>query len=223
MSLSKSYLKVSLIALVVTVIALTPGNSKLLFGYGDTAGQFHKFVCENTTPLKVVFYEPNHPALPKTTVKGEVILNWLKLKENADKYTIAYGVQPGNYIYGVTDTGNVNSFTVRYLNPGTRYYFIVRGVNGCMPGPWSQEWSAVAPGGSGVGGNVVLTGNAGGTTGGNPLPGNTGTKLTSPRPTTNPSVKPSTVPGTGGSQDTRGNARVGGFQGLLNWFRGLFK
>ena len=62
MALPKSFIKAFLIVLVVVCIGSVPGNSKLLFGYGDTAGQFHKFVCENSTPLKVVLYEPNHPS-----------------------------------------------------------------------------------------------------------------------------------------------------------------
>lgn len=220
----KSFIKGLLIVLVVAVIGFVPGNSKLLFGYAahDSSGQFHKDVCENSAPLKVTFYQPNHPLLPKTTAKGEVVLNWLKLKENVDKYAIAYGLQSGNYIYGLDNVGDVNSFTVRYLTPGTKYYFAVRGANGCMPGPWSQEWSAVAPGGSGFGGNVVLTGTTG-TTG--ETPKNTGTRLTSPRPTVRPtirpsaipSVKPSTVPGVGGG------SQPSLFQNLFNWFGGLFK
>lgn len=217
MKLPRGVIKVLLAAVVVAVLVLVPNNTKLLFGYGDTSGQFHQDVCENNAPLKVVLYQPNHPALPKTTVRGEVILNWLKLAQNADKYTIAYGVQPGTYIYGLPDVGNVNSFTVRFLTPGTRYYFVVRGVNGCMPGPWSQEWSAVAPGGRELSIGGVDIG------GGSPLPGNTGTKLTSPRPIVNPSVRPSTAPGTGGSSQTGGNSQPSFFQGLFNWLRGLFK
>ena len=209
MKLPQVFFKALLAAVAVAVLVIVPGNTKFLFGYGDTSGQFHKFVCENSTPLKVVLYQPNHPALPKTAARGEVILNWLKLQDNAGKYTIAYGVQPGNYIYGVTDTGDVNSFTVKYLNPGTRYYFVVRGVNGCMPGPWSQEWSAVAPGGSGVRDN--------GTNLTSPRPSVNPSVRPSVRPSVNPSVRPSTVPGTGGpSQPSL-------FQGLLNWLRGLFK
>ena len=36
------------------------------------------------------------------------------------------------------------------MNPGTRYYFAVKGVNGCMPGDWSREWSAVVGRGGGT-------------------------------------------------------------------------
>ncbi|MFH0942943.1 MAG: fibronectin type III domain-containing protein [Candidatus Beckwithbacteria bacterium] len=217
MAMPKSFIKGFLLVLVVALIGLVPKNTQLLFGY-DTSGQFHKTGCENTAPLKVVFYEPNHPLLPKTTASGEVILNWLKLKENVDKYAVAYGLQSGNYIYGLDNVGDVNSFTVRYLTPGTKYYFAVRAANGCMPGPWSQEWSAVAPGG---GSNVAIltgtTGIAGGT-----LPRNTGTRLTSPKPSVNPSVKPSTVPGTGGNQ-TGGTPPLNFWQRIGQWFSGLFK
>lgn len=35
----------------------------------------------------------------------------------------------------------VQSFKVNYLQPGTKYYFKVRGQNGCMPGDWSNSMS----------------------------------------------------------------------------------
>jgi len=216
----KSFIKGFLIVLVVALIGLAPKNKDLIFGYGDTAGQFHKFVCENQTPLKVVLYEPNHPSLSKTTARGEVILNWLKLRENADKYTIAYGVQPGTYIYGLPDVGNINSFTVRYLNPGTRYYFVVRGVNGCQPGPWSQEWSAMAPGGIG-GGTVALT----------QTPKTTITPKTTVTPkTTAPQASPKVIVSPKPGQLPPAGLPQGGvtppltfWQRVGNWFGGLFK
>ena len=92
MKLPQVFFKALIAAVAVAVLVIVPGNTKFLFGYGDTSGQFHKFVCENSTPLKVVLYQPNHPALPKTAARGEVILNWLKLQDNAGKYTIAYEI-----------------------------------------------------------------------------------------------------------------------------------
>lgn len=218
----KSLIKAFLIFLVVVGVGLVPGNSKLLFGYGDTSGQFHQDVCENETPLKVVLYEPNHPALPKTSVKGEVILNWLKLTANADKYTIAYGVQPGNYIYGLPDVGNVSSFTVGYLNPGTRYYFVVRGVNGCMPGPWSKEWSAVAPGGGGTG--FMPASPAGGSLDNGTVPTPSYKPLSgSPRPTVSPLPKTGGPSTDGGMPAGETPPQMSFWQKLGNWFSGLFR
>lgn len=210
----KSFIKGFLVVLVVAVIGLVPGNSQLLFGYGDTA----PWRCSQATPEKVVFYQPNHSLLPKTAAKGEVILNWLKLSDKADRYTIAYGVQPGTYIYGLPDVGNVNSFTVNYLSPGTRYYFVVRGVNSCMPGPWSQEWSAVAPGG--VGGGIVATIVTPQTT--------VAPKTTAPKTTVTPKTQVQPQP-KGGAVPTEQPAPVETpkpltfWQRVGQWFGGLFK
>jgi len=98
--------------------------------------------CSNEKPDAPVLYEPNHPLLPKATGYGELRLNWLKANR-ASKYTIAFGLSSGNYIYGLPDVGDVDNFTVHFLTPGKRYYFVVRGVNDCMPGDWSREWSSL--------------------------------------------------------------------------------
>ncbi len=63
-------------------------------------------------------------------------------------YTISYGTDPGNYIYGVPNTGNTTTFTVGGLASNTNYYFVVRAVNGCTPGDPSGEKS--------IGGGQVL-------------------------------------------------------------------
>lgn len=71
----------------------------------------------------------------------------------ATNYAIFYGVEPGNYIYGVPNTGNVTSYVIGSLVPGVQYYFQVRAVNGCMPSD-----------GSGTNGQVLglaTTGNMG--------------------------------------------------------------
>jgi hypothetical protein len=58
--------------------------------------------------------------------------------------------------------GNVTTYTVGGLNPGTTYYFSVRGVNDCMP----SDPSAASPGqvlGASTGGQVLglaFTGNS---------------------------------------------------------------
>lgn len=150
--MKKSLVKICLLGFALLAIALIPGNAKFVFGYGDSptfAGSTTEApVCNKEQSDKVVLYEPNHPLLPKATGPNEVRLNWLKVS-NADKYTIAFGLSSGNYIYGFPDTGDTDHFTVGDLVPGNTYYFVVRGVNGCMPGPWSMEWGVKIGGGTG--------------------------------------------------------------------------
>lgn len=154
--MKKTLFKASLLGLAILAIVLIPGNSQLAFGY-DTptfAGSTTNApTCGNEKPDKVVLYQPNHSLLPKATDPNSVRLNWLKANR-ANKYTIAFGLASGNYIYGLPDVGDTNNFTVNHLTSGKTYYFVVRGANGCMPGPWSREW-AVRIGGGGRGGSLT--------------------------------------------------------------------
>ncbi len=167
----KGSVKISLLTLALIAIVLIPGNTQLVFGYGsgggggagdgrsdgrsDGRGGGGSTTCGNEQPAKVVLYQPNHALLPRATGPNQIRLNWIKTAK-ATKYTVAFGVSSGNYIYGLPDVGDTDNFTVNYLTPGRTYYFAVRGVNGCMPGPWSMEWAARAGGGS-----VALLANAG--------------------------------------------------------------
>lgn len=54
-------------------------------------------------------------------------------------YSISYGLSSGNYIYGVSNTGNVTSFTVGGLQTGIDYCFAVQAVNDCAPSGLSNE------------------------------------------------------------------------------------
>jgi len=139
--------KIFFVALAFAVLLIVPKNSQLAFGYGTTGTPS----CGKIAPDQVVLYEPNHPLLPRATIGGEVLLNWLKATR-ATKYTVAFGTSSGNYIYGQADVGDTDHFLVRFLTPGRRYYFAVRGVNDCMPGPWSMEWPVL------VGGQRILVG-----------------------------------------------------------------
>jgi len=58
-------------------------------------------------------------------------------------YLIAYGLSESYYLYGNPNVGNMNNYTVRGLSGGETYYFVVRGVNDCAPGPYSNVVSAV--------------------------------------------------------------------------------
>lgn len=78
---------------------------------------------------------------------NSVNLSWTAVSP-VNHYMIRYGLSSGDYIFGAADVGNVTNFTVNLLSGNTTYYFQVAGVNGCMPGPWSNE--ALARPGGGV-------------------------------------------------------------------------
>ena len=56
-------------------------------------------------------------------------------------YTISYGTSPGNYLFGVPNTGNTTSYVVGGLVPNTNYYFVVTAVNDCATSSASSELS----------------------------------------------------------------------------------
>lgn len=89
-------------------------------------------VCTATTPtnvpvLSVVSIGTNYVTLAWTTVSP------------VTHYLIAYGLSSGDYIYGNPNVGNVTAYTISGLSGGTTYFFVVRGVNDCAPGPYSNE------------------------------------------------------------------------------------
>jgi len=202
-------LKVGLIVFVFALLIIVPLNLNLTFGYGTVSTP----TCDNEKPGQPVLYEPNHALLPRATGAGEVRLNWLKA-ERANKYTIGFGTSSGNYIYGASNIADTNNFTVRFLTPGTRYYFAVKGVNECKPGDWSREWSAV------VGRTGTTPFVSTGLTGRNVVPtvvlrrqGAGGNVVPSVTPTTEgqnfpPVVQPTPTP------------RLGFFRRILNFFLG---
>ena len=110
----------------------------------------------NTTSTPVPT-QPSNPGAPQCTAdkpaattitslkrsQTKAILTWNKVNI-ATHYTISYGIEPGKYIYGVPNTGNVTTYTIDKLDPSKKYYFIVYAVNDCMPSKESQPVGAVA-------------------------------------------------------------------------------
>jgi len=72
---------------------------------------------------------------------GQVTLTWDNAS-GATHYSILFGVQSGNYIYGAVDIGNTNQFVVNSLTPGRLYYFTILAWNGCASSGYSNEASA---------------------------------------------------------------------------------
>lgn len=85
---------------------------------------------------------------------GSMVLNWTPA-DRATHYSISYGVSSGNYTFGVSDTGNVTSFTISGLNPSQTYCFAVRPHNACQPGSLSNEICKLS-GAAAISGGQVL-------------------------------------------------------------------
>ncbi|KKU88224.1 MAG: hypothetical protein UY16_C0011G0017 [Candidatus Gottesmanbacteria bacterium GW2011_GWA2_47_9] len=81
-----------------------------------------------------------------STSPTQITLTWTEVGDPVSYYLVAYGTASQQYIYGNPNVGGkgTTSYTVGSLNPGTRYYFIVRAGNGCHPGFFSNELSAAA-------------------------------------------------------------------------------
>lgn len=165
---------------------------------------------------------PSSPWLHKTVASGpgSVNLAWYEVP-SASSWTVAYGTQPGKYIYGLSGfgDGNSRSTTINHLPSGT-YYFVVRANNGCKPGIFSNETKVSVSRGS-AGARLVA---------------NTSSQdkevvqpSTNPRLRT-PSVSPSpkaSLPGQpadkqGSQGDEQPAANQSLWQRLSSFFRGLF-
>lgn len=91
--------------------------------------------------------QPPAPTLISVTRSGaSATLTWTAVTP-VTYYTISYGTAPGNYQYGVPNTGNTTSYTIGSLDTSKNYYFEVRAVNNCMPSE-----ASVSP----IGGGQVL-------------------------------------------------------------------
>lgn len=106
------------------------GTNNSSGGTGGTSGVTTP-VCKDRTPT-------GFPVLTATAVGGQVNLQWTAV-QGASHYAINFGTQPGIYIYGNNNVGNVTTYTVSGLTSGTQYFFQVLGINGCAPGRRSNE------------------------------------------------------------------------------------
>jgi len=79
---------------------------------------------------------------------GKMVLSWESAGGAVTHYLIVYGRSSGHYIYGNPNVGKTTSYVVSGLSGGTAYYFAVKAVNDCAPGPFSNEVSEVAIGGT---------------------------------------------------------------------------
>jgi hypothetical protein len=86
-------------------------------------------VCTDTVPPA-----PTMVSVTKQDADS-FLVNWTKVNP-ASHYTLVYGPTSGNYPYSVFDTGNTDNFVVNGMAKGC---FAVKAVNGCQPGPLSNE------------------------------------------------------------------------------------
>jgi hypothetical protein len=154
----------------------------------------------SNSSVTVTFMAPSacnygSPATPQLTsaVAGsdnQITLTWTDVADPVNYYMVSYGLTSGQYIYGNPNVGGqgTTSYTVGSLAKGTTYYFVVKAVNGCTPGSFSNEVSATTTGG------VILA---------TPTPASSDTTSQSdiiptdtpaPTPTTQPTVTPTPIP-----------------------------
>ena len=80
------------------------------------------------------------------TTQNSAKLYFTPIRDNISYYYVAYGLSPRDVRYGVSfDQGSydgVLDYTIYSLSAGTKYYFKIRGGNGCATGPWGNETSA---------------------------------------------------------------------------------
>jgi hypothetical protein len=108
--------------------------------------------------------KPTTPQLLSVVRHGTTaVLTWTAATP-VTHYSIEYGLKPGEYIYGAANVGNVTSYTVGSLDPGTTYYFSVRAVNDCMPSDPSTGGQVLGAFYGGIGGGEIkglaFTGNS---------------------------------------------------------------
>jgi hypothetical protein len=89
------------------------------------------------------------------TKSNEATLYFTPAGSNTGSYFIAYGHDVNDERYGVEfnyePANSVITYKINALKPNTKYYFKVRGGNGCMPGDWSNSLYATTLGSTSTG------------------------------------------------------------------------
>lgn len=150
---------------ISTILGITDVNGHALFSIKSSKAQTDNLDVTDTT-ANIKFYTLGKitftiagcsdsppggtPQLLSATAKGsnQIVLNWALAANPVSHYLVSYGQASGQYIYGNPNVGGqgITSYTVGALSPGRKYYFVVQAINGCTPGNFSNEVSAVAGG-----------------------------------------------------------------------------
>ena len=96
--------------------------------------------CKNSRPLTA-------PILLSAQAKDRsVVLVWQEAADPVTHYLVAYSRNETDLEYGNPNVGSkgTTTYTVTELTNGVKYYFKVRGENGCKPGKFSNKLSAIA-------------------------------------------------------------------------------
>ncbi|MBI3984741.1 MAG: fibronectin type III domain-containing protein [Candidatus Levybacteria bacterium] len=88
------------------------------------------------------------PEIPPVLISAEakdrsVVLTWQPAPEPITHYLVAYARDEINLEYGNPNVGKTTTYSVTELENGVKYYFKVRGENGCKPGKFSNKLSAI--------------------------------------------------------------------------------
>lgn len=75
-----------------------------------------------------------------------VVLTWQEAADPVTHYLVAYSRNEIDIEFGNPNVGpkGTTTYTVNELTNGVKYYFKVRGENGCKPGKFSNKLSAIA-------------------------------------------------------------------------------
>lgn len=119
--------------LVVTLLfCFLLGSTSLNKGYAVS--------CKNERPL-------TPPVLLSAQAKDRsVVLTWQEASDPVTHYLVAYSRNELDVEFGNPNVGpkGTTTYTVNELTNGVKYYFKVRGENGCKPGKFSNKLSAIA-------------------------------------------------------------------------------
>lgn len=135
-----------------TITSLYPGTYTLNVVDTTSNTTFNglgKVVFNSTSGTQSSCTNPSPGSSPQLTSAkavgtNQIMLTWTKSLDPVSHYLVAYGMSSGQYQYGNPRIGgrDITSFTIDSLFPNTKYYFIIKAVNGCMPGENSNELSA---------------------------------------------------------------------------------
>lgn len=200
-----------LISSSISLALMLSSASVVYAGYGEAGSATF---CSNEKPSKPWLYAVTNSGRDQASL-------YVDKSDRANSWTVAYGVQSGRYIYGLTNFGRGDEriITVNHLPAGT-YYFAIRGNNGCMPGPFSGEMSVRIGGGARLASNYVAPVQ----TYVPPTNPRTITPVITPRTTVAPTVPQVTQPKAvvPAPKVTPPAPKIGFWQSITNFFNGLF-
>src|SRR3989338_4248720 len=148
-----------------TILGTTDVNGHALFSIKSSKAQTDNLDVTDTT-ANIKFYTLGKitftiagcsdsppggtPQLISAVAKGsnQIVLTWTTVANSVSHYLVSYGLTSGQYMYGNPNVGGqgTTSYAVGSLSPGKKYYFVVKAINGCTPGNFSNEVSTTAGG-----------------------------------------------------------------------------